>query len=120
MPGTQSMLIVTTTAPSVTAPRTNHPPQLPGPKVLLALAMLMGCVGWALAALRQLRTRWRILPLALGLALAGALASCGRGGPVPGSNHGTPTGIYGMKVTGTFTSGSATVSHSVALTLNVS
>jgi len=119
-PGTQFMLLVTTTAPSVTSPRTFRPPRLPGPKVLLVLAMLMVCVAWALIASRRLRAGWRILPLALGLLLVLALASCGRGGPVSGSNHGTPTGAYNLKVTGTFTSGSATLSRSITLTLNVS
>ena len=52
--------------------------------------------------------------------LALALASCGHGGPVSGSNHGTPTGTYNLQVTGTFTSGSAAVSHSITLTLDVS
>jgi hypothetical protein len=119
-PGTQFMLLVTTTAPSVTSPRTLRPPRFPGPKVLLALAMLMVCVAWALIASRRLRAGWRILPLALGLLLVLALASCGRGGPVSGSNHGTPTGAYNLKVTGTFTSGAATLSRSITLTLNVS
>jgi hypothetical protein len=119
-PGTEFMLLVTTTAPSVTSPRRIPPPRLPGPKVLLGLAMLLVCFAWTLIASRRLRAKWRILPLALGLLLALALASCGRGGPAPGSNHGTPTGTYNLKVTGTFNSGSATVSHTITLTLNVS
>jgi hypothetical protein len=119
-PGTQFMLLVTSTAPSVTSPRTLRPPRLPGPKVPLALAMLMVCAAWALIASRRLRAKWRMLPLALGLMLALALASCGHGGPVSGSNHGTPTGTYNLQVTGTFTSGSAAVSHSITLTLDVS
>ena len=119
-PGTAFTLLVTTTAPSVISPRTIPPPRLPGSKVLLGLAMLLVFAAWALIASRRLRARWRILPLALGLPLALALASCGRGGPAPGSNHGTPTGTYNLKVTGTFSSGSATLSHSITLTLNVS
>jgi len=119
-PGTAFTLLVTTTAPSVTSPRTIPPPRLPGSKVLLGLAMLLVFAAWAPIASRRLRARWRILPLALGLPLALALASCGGGGPAPGSNHGTPTGTYNLKVTGTFSSGSATLSHSITLTLNVS
>jgi hypothetical protein len=120
MPGTPFTLIVTSTAPSVTSPRTIPPPRLPGPGVLLALVMLLICFAWTVTVSRRLRASWRVLPLALGLLLALALVSCGRSGPAPGSNHGTPTGTYNLKVTGTFTSGSATVSRSIALTLNVS
>jgi hypothetical protein len=120
MPGTPFTLIVTSTAPSVTLPRTIPAPRSPGPKVLLALAMLLICCAWMVTALRRLRARWRVLLPALGLLLALAMVSCGRGGPASGSNHGTPTGTYNLKVTGTFTSGSATVSRSIALTLNVS
>jgi hypothetical protein len=120
MPGTPFTLIVTSTAPSTTLPRTIPQPRSPRPNVLLALAMLLICFAWTVTASRRLRARWRVLPLALGLLLALALVSCGRGGPAPGSNHGTPTGTYNLKVTGTFTSGSATVSRSIALTLNVS
>ena len=119
-PGTKFLLLVTTTAPSVTLPRTIPPPRSPGPKVLLALAILLICFVWMVTASRRLRARWRVVPFALGLLLAVALVSCGRSGPVSGSNHGTPTGIYNLKVTGTFTSGSAAVSRSIALTLNVS
>jgi hypothetical protein len=120
MPGAPFTLIVASTAPSLISPRTIRPPRSPGPKVLLALALLLICFAWTVTASRRLRARWRVLPLALGLLLALALVSCGRGGPVSGSNHGTPTGTYNLKVTGTFTSGSATVSRSLALTLNVS
>jgi len=120
MPGTPFTLIVTSTAPSLVSPRTVRPPRLPGSKVLLELAMLLTCLAWTLIASGRLRAQWRILPLALGLLLALALASCGRGGPPPGSNHGTPTGTYNLKVTGTFISGSSSVSHSITLTLNVS
>ena len=114
------MLLVTTTAPSVTAPRTLRPPRSSGPKAFLALAMLLAGVVWTLIASRRLRAKWRIAPLGLTLFLALALAGCGRGGPPNGSNHGTPTGTYNLKVTGTFSSGAATVSHSISLTLNVS
>jgi len=120
MPGTPFTLIVSSTAPSVTSPRTIPSPRLPGPKVLLALALLLICSAWMVTASRRPRARWRVLPLTLGLLLALTLVSCGRSGPVSGSNHGTPTGTYNLKVTGTFTSGTATVSRSIALTLNVS
>ena len=114
------MLLVTTTAPSITSPRNLRPPRLPGPKVLLALAMLVVCTVWALMASTRLPARGRILPLALGLLLALMLASCGHEGPAPGSNHGTPRGTYNLLVTGTFTSGSAALSHSITVTLIVS
>jgi hypothetical protein len=120
MPGTPFTLIVASTAPSLISPRTIRPPHVPGPKVLLALAMLLICFAWMVTASRRPWARWRVLPLALGLLLALALVSCGRGGPASGSNHGTPTGTYNLKVTGTFTSGSAAVSRSITLTLNVS
>jgi len=58
-----------------------------------------------------------MVPLASGLLLTLALAGCGGGTP---SNPGTPAGTYTLTVTGSMGSGSATLSHSVMLTLTVS
>jgi len=136
-PGSNFTIIVTTTAPSAMPPRTPPQPCLPGPQALIVLAMLLAGIAWTLRAQPQPFRRslpsaqtgergsistiwWKLfLPLAAGLLLALALAGCG-GGVAPNSNHGTPVGTYTLTVKGTAGSGSATISHSVTLTLNVS
>ncbi|MHB8654648.1 MAG: choice-of-anchor tandem repeat GloVer-containing protein [Terriglobia bacterium] len=52
----------------------------------------------------------------LGLALS---ASCGGGGSSTVQNSGTPTGTYNLTVTGTLTSGSATLTHNLTIILTV-
>ncbi|MGH9406855.1 MAG: hypothetical protein ACRD3D_13590 [Terriglobia bacterium] len=69
-------------------------------------------------------TALRALALSAVLMLALGFAACGGGGGSSGSggithNAGTPTGTYNLVVTGTATSGTTTVNHSVSLTLQV-
>ena len=59
------------------------------------------------------------MPLAAALLLALALAGCSGGTFDMFNDHGTPAGSYTISVTGVAGSGSATLSHSATLTLNV-
>jgi hypothetical protein len=120
---------VTTTAPSVIAPRSRPLPParplLPGPGGLVTLVLALTAVAWAVRGWRQpevSRQRAAFLTLAAGLLLTLAMAACGGGGGGGGGTHnpGTPAGTYTLTVTGSTGSGSATVSHSVTLTLHVS
>jgi hypothetical protein len=122
---------VTTTAPSVGAPRPN-PLSPRGP--VQSCPFLLWTV--ALAALGSLaratrgwvrpgvgRSRAGLVTFAALLLVMGAMAACGGGGgggdSPPQSNPGTPPGTYTLTVTGTCTSGPASLSHSVSLTLQV-
>jgi hypothetical protein len=126
---TNVSVTVTTTAPSVSAPRSRPsppiPPLPPGLRSLLMLALVLAAIAWAVRRRKQPgATRWQltIAPLALGLLLTLALAGCGGGGGGGGggiSNPGTPAGTYTLTVTGTTGSGSSALSHSVILTLTV-
>ncbi len=120
---------VTTTAPSLSAPRSRPlppaPPLSPGLGGLLMLALVLALMAWAIGRRNQLgASRWQstLVLLASGLLLTLALAGCGGGSSVstPPSNPGTPAGTYTLTVTGSTGSGAATLSHSVTLTLNVS
>jgi hypothetical protein len=127
---TNVTVTVTTTAASVSAPRSRPlppvPPLLPGLKGLLMLALILAAMPWAMVRRNQPGvSRWQstMVPLAAGLLLALALAGCGGGGGGGGGvthNPGTPAGTYTLTVTGTAGSGSSALSHSVALTLTVS
>jgi|HubBroStandDraft_1064217.scaffolds.fasta_scaffold20391_1 hypothetical protein len=85
---------------------------------VIALAVLASLIGWR----SERRRRWIRRPaflclLALGLAIAG----CG-GGSSPGGGGGTTgtaAGTYNLTVTGTFKSGSTTLTHAVKLMLVV-
>jgi hypothetical protein len=132
---TNITVTVSTTAPSLSAPRSGPLPQVPplppGLRVLLMLALVLGIMAWAIHRRNQPGSSpWRsaMLPLALGLLLALALAGCGSGGggggtsnvtPTP-SNPVTPVGTSTLTVTGTAGAGSSALSHSVALMLTVS
>ena len=120
---------ITTTASSVSAPRSRPLPRVPplsqGLRGLLMLALVLTAMEWAIG--RRNRpgvSRWRsaMVALASALLLALALAGCGGGGASTSttSNAGTPAGTYNLTVTGSTGSGSSTLSHSVTLTLTVS
>jgi hypothetical protein len=120
---------VTTTAPSVSAPRSRPlppvPPFSPGLKSLLMLALVLAAAAWTIGRRKQPGvSRWRstMVPLASGLLLTLALAGCGGGGSGPSvtPNPGTPAGNYTLTVTGSTGSGSSALSHSMTLTLTVS
>jgi nitrate/nitrite transporter NarK len=67
------------------------------------------------------RSRAGLLTFAALLLVMGAEAACSGGGgdTPPQSNPGTPPSTYTLTVTGTCTSGSTNLSHSVNLTLQV-
>jgi hypothetical protein len=120
---------VTTTAPSVGAPRPNpRPPICPvqsSPWLLWTAALAaLGSLGRAARGCVQLelaRSRAGLVTLAALLLFVGAIAACGGGGSTTlfHSNPGTPPGSYTLTVTGTWASGSTNLSHSVILTLQV-
>jgi len=119
-PGKNFSVIITTTATSAPAPPPLPHPRLPRPHALLVLGALLACLARAIRASRQGKAgRWVLyLPLAAGLLLVLALAGCG-GSPAV-TYYGTPPGSYTVTLTGTAGAGSAAVSHSLKLTLNVS
>ena len=53
------------------------------------------------------------------LLVALAVPGCGGGGATVTHNPGTPAGTYSLTVTGTVTSGSATLTHSFTLKVTV-
>jgi hypothetical protein len=126
--GTTSITVtVTTTASSLAAPAERRsPPLLPDPAGRGLMLVLLGLLASVSLALSQAgRKPWRNgirlgLWGAMLLSLALAVTACGGGGGfgrVPPST-GTPPGTYHLTVTGTL-SGSASLQHSVTLTLNV-
>jgi hypothetical protein len=120
-PGENVTVVVSTTAPSKTTPPAFPRPPWPLPLTLLMLAVVLAGIACAVRASRAAgESRWRaFLPLAAALLLALALVGCS-GGTFNGFNeHGTAPGTYTISVTGSAGSGSATLSHSVTLTLNV-
>jgi uncharacterized protein (DUF2141 family) len=109
---------VSTTARSLTGPRhTTQRPEQP-----MRLPLLLSLLGIAtvtvFAVTRRRRSRVR-LAAAMLLALLWAACGGGSGGGGGGGPTGTPAGTYNLTVTGTFTSGSSTLTNSVALTLIV-
>jgi photosystem II stability/assembly factor-like uncharacterized protein len=147
--GTNSAAVqvtVTTTASSILLPRDPPPPES-GPKslpLLMGLLIVLGAAGTLAAgascgkpaslvhlrALRELaegRMRgWEILSraaLAATITLVLMWAACGGGGGGRTSggnqNPGTPAGNYSLTVTGTYSSGSATLTHDLTLKLTV-
>lgn len=127
---TNVTVTVTTTAASISLPHSRPvapvPPLSPSLRDLFMLAWILAVMAWAIVHRNQLGVkRWNpaMVVLAAGLLLTSALAGCGGGG-TGGSgataNPRTPAGNYTLSVTGTIGSGSSAVSHSVALTLNVS
>jgi hypothetical protein len=105
---------VRTTARSTTERQPLFPlPPVRTPLVAIVFALLVSslivALRWRSGARRQ-----AALALAAVLLLLMALASCGGGG-----NPGTPVGTYPLTVTGTFVSGSTSLTHRISLTLTV-
>jgi hypothetical protein len=137
---TTVVVTVTTTAASMVAPRFGTPPGAPGLMIsmarrwknvplfiwIFALAITAG-IGWGWGT----RVRSRALsPIRLGFGLLllfvvmlGVISApaCGGGGGGGGGggNPGTPAGTYNLNVTGTFASGTTTLTHNVKLVLTV-
>ena len=127
--GASVTVSVTTTAPSMVAPRSRPLPPvrplLPGPGSLVLLAMLLTALAWAARTWWQpgaSRLRTAFVALALGMLLTLAMAACGGGGGGPTPNPGTPAGTSTLTVTGTGTAGTGTTTkaHTQTLTLTVS
>jgi hypothetical protein len=126
--GTNVAVTCSTTAPSVSGPRSRPlppaPPLWPVLPSLWMLAFAMAAMAWAIMRRKQPGVRqWQfaMIPLAAGLLLCLALAGCHNGGSSgPPTNPGTPAGTYPLTVTGTTGSGSSALTHSVTLTLTVS
>jgi hypothetical protein len=127
---TNVIVTVTTTAPTLSTPRSRPlppiPPLSPGQRGMWMLALILSGMGWVIRRRNQPGVRqWQsaMLLLASGLLLTLALAGCGGGGGGGGGggthDPGTPVGTYLLTVTGTTVSGSSTLSHNVTLTLNV-
>jgi hypothetical protein len=85
--------------------------------VLLALALIAGQVSQHVARNRSLATVMQAFIL-LGVGIA--MAACGGGGNTTATPQtGTPSGTYSITVSGTFSSGSTTLTHNTKLTLVV-
>jgi uncharacterized repeat protein (TIGR01451 family) len=124
---TAIMVSVTTTASSLGLPQSLPPsPTILGAPPFIAWWMAFILAVGLVAFAR--RARGRVPPrLAMGTAVllvtmlgAFGMPGCG-GGTMPTAIHtaGTPAGTYTLNVTGTFASGTDTLSHSVQLTLTV-
>jgi len=115
---TNVTVIVTIPASSASGLRTLPPPQsrLPGPQILLILAALLATAAWKVREWKRAQASgWRtsLVLLAAGSLLAIGLAGCGGGGGGgidPPVVHTTGT-YYTVAVTGTATSGSATLTN---------
>jgi hypothetical protein len=118
--GTKAVSATLTVTTFVSHPCALNGPTLPGrrwsSRRLVFWAFLAMLLTLPLAPRR--RRRWALLG-ATTLVLAGWVG-CGGGGPPPcESTPATPAGTYTLTVTGTYTSGSATLSHTQNLTLTV-
>jgi len=119
---------LSTTAPSMLGPRPRSSPPVTGapnpyltPSLVLVLMMLASLLWVARRRAQRIATRWYLgvaMSFAL-LLLALTVPGCGGGGAVAQHNPGTPAGTYSLTVTGTVTSGSATLTHSVTLKVTV-
>ena len=120
---------LSTTAASMLGPRPRPSPPVTGgpnpayltPSLVLVLMMLASLLGLTRRRAQWIETRWPFgvaMSFAL-LLLALTIPGCGGSGAVAQHNPGTPAGTYSLTVTGTVTSGSATLTHSVTLKVTV-
>jgi hypothetical protein len=92
----------------------------PAPLILVPLGTLVLMVVSMLLWRREQRIRWApLFALAVLVCLGMTLTSCGGGSGGSGGSTGTQAGTYSITVSGSFTSGSATVTHATKLTLVV-
>jgi hypothetical protein len=129
---TNVTVTVSTTAPSLGLPR--HSPLSPirpaHPRPWLLWTMALAVLGRSARAIQgqvhpgEGRSRTGFVSRDALLLVLLAMAACGSGGGgsttlSPVGNSGTPPGIYTLTATGTCSAGSASLSHSVNLTLQV-
>ncbi len=112
-PATVGVAVVTTAATMSSAN-----PDSKNPGVLFAV--FVGIFGIAIVVSPVGKRRGRFYGVALLCLLAiGTMPACGGGGSPTSGSGGTPLGTDTIKVTGTYTAGSSTLSHSADLTLVV-
>lgn len=109
---------VTTTAGTMVAPRRLGPPiSWLGLRVWTLILVCFLVLGTGMAVARRRRWSWLILTGSVLLVIV--WSGCGGGGGSVVHNPGTPAGTYTLTVTGTFTSGSASLIRTQNLTLTV-
>jgi hypothetical protein len=92
---------------------------------MLAFVVFCGTLGLTMLLSLPKELRWRSPQVLYGLSflcllfLGVTVSACGGGSSSSGGSGGTPAGSYNLAVTGTFTSGSTTLSHTTKLTLVV-
>jgi hypothetical protein len=91
----------------------------PAPLIFALLGTFVLVVGLLLWR-REQRFRWApLFALAVLVCLGLTLTSCGGGSAGSGGSTGTRAGTYSITVSGSFTSGSTTLTHATKLTLVV-
>jgi hypothetical protein len=112
----------------ITAASAALTPPIGGPSFVHPLGLWMvfsGMLGLALLlGIMPQRRKWRPqlfygVTLLWLLSIGVTMTACSSGGNHGGGGGGTPAGTYGLTVTGTFTSGSVTLTHNTKLTLVV-
>ncbi len=92
-----------------------------GPLKLMSIIEALVALSFAVLTIARRGRRRAYAMLAAGaLALATGAAACSGSTPMSSANSGTPAGTYNLTVTGTSTSGTTTLTHSVTLQLIVS
>jgi FG-GAP-like repeat/Abnormal spindle-like microcephaly-assoc'd, ASPM-SPD-2-Hydin len=123
MPGSTANVAVVTTAASAALMPPTGGPSLDHPFGLwvvvsgtLGLALLLGIMPYRRKWRPQLLCGLTILCL---LSVGVGMSACGGGSNGSSGGGGTPAGTYALTVTGSFTSGSTTLTHNTKLTLVV-
>lgn len=124
---TAILVSVTTTASTVGLPQAVPSPMIPGPPPFLVWWGAIVLAGVLVAGARPSRSRvprrlvFGMILLMVTMIGAFSIPGCG-GGAMPQAvvhSVGTPAGTYTLNVTGTFSAGDTTLTHSVQLTLTV-
>jgi hypothetical protein len=118
---TSVMITVSTTGPAILFP--DYPrtgPQYPDNYRPLVLVLVLSALALMASLVKQARHRNHSLAtvslLVLTICIGCGLTACGGGGS---SQPRTPAGTYSLTVSGTFNSGSTTLTHKTKLTLVV-